>query len=288
MTPCGVQLLQNGYVMLLPQRYRVGIAISVLIVAACTILLYSLRYPTPGVIRKMTLEIIAPLDYAVNMPLKGLREVWKRYVFLIGLKEENKRLKDINARLSDEIIREREAYLESIRLRNLLKLQDDIPYPTVAARIVGRNPSSLFKMILINRGESDGLRPGLPVVAVPGVVGRILETSWNVSRVLLIIDESSNIDAVVQENRVQGVLQGASSTGCNLKYVSKTAEVKAGDVVISSGMGGVFPKGLPLGVVRYASKKEADLFQRVNVAPFVDPAGIEEVLVIISDGKGKK
>ncbi|MDO8785215.1 MAG: rod shape-determining protein MreC, partial [Syntrophales bacterium] len=100
-------------------------------------------------------------------------------------------------------------------------------------------------------------------------------------------DENSNIDALVQESRVQGMLQGAAAAGCNLKYVSKTASVKVGDIVISSGLGGIFPKGLPLGVVKAVSKKEADLFQRVNVAPFIDPAGIEEVLVIISD-KGEK
>ncbi len=128
----------------------------------------------------------------------------------------------------------------------------------------------------------------LPVVAAAGVVGRILETSWHVSRVLLMIDENSNIDALVQENRVPGILQGASAAGCNLKYVSKTADLKAGDIVISSGIGGIFPKGLPLGVVRYASKKEADVFQRVYVAPFVDPAGIEEVLVMVTDKTDRK
>ena len=91
----------------------------------------------------------------------------------------------------------------------------------------------------------------------------------------------------MQESRVQGILQGAATVGCIFKYVSKSEEVKAGDIVISSGMAGVFPKGLPLGVVISASKKEADLFQRVNVRPLVDPAGVEEVLVVMPD-KGAK
>jgi len=273
---------------LLPKKYRISIILSVLLIVAGAMLLYNLRNPSPGLLRKMALETISPLDLAINMPIKGLRDVWSRYILLIKVDEENRRLKETNARLSEEVIKNREAYLESIRLQKILKLHDEVPFPSVAARVVGRNPSSIFKMLLINRGEGDGLHPGLPVLAAPGVVGRILETSWNVSRVLLIIDESSNIDALVQGTRVQGILQGASAAGCNLKYVSKSVDVKAGDLVLSSGMGGVFPKGLPLGVVRFASKKDAELFQKVNVAPFVDPAGVEEVLVILTDrGEGK-
>jgi rod shape-determining protein MreC len=267
--------------MLLPKKYRLGVSISLIIISALFILLYNLRHPAPGFLRKMALEMVSPLETAINLPLQGLAEVWNRYIFLVGREESNKRLREQNSQLVEELIKYREGYQEGIRLQKILKLQDSLAYSTLAARVVGRNPSSIFKMILINRGESDGLRAGLPVMAVPGLVGRILETSWNVSRVLLIIDENSNIDALLQESRAQGILQGASSSGCNLKYVSKTIVVKVGEVVISSGLDGVFPKGLPLGVVRSVSKKEADLFQRINVAPFVNPVGIEEVLVII-------
>ena len=273
--------------MLIPKKYRNVYAISIIIIIGLFIFFYNLRDASPGILRKTSLEIVSSLEAVINMPLKWLRDVWVHYIFLIGLEADNRRLEEKNSRLTAELIKYREGYLEGIRLQEILKLQEGMPYYTLAAKVVGRNPSSVFKMILINRGEADGLRAGLPVVAVPGVVGRVLETSWNVSRVMLIQDESSNIDALVQESRVQGMLQGAASAGCNLKYVSKTASVKVGDIVISSGLGGIFPKGLPLGVVKAASKKEADLFQRVNVTPFIDPAGIEEVLVIISD-KGEK
>ena len=269
--------------MLLPKKYRIGIQITLIFVASFVILFYNFRNASPGFLRKMALEIVVSLDSVVNAPFEGLRSAWTRYIFLLGLQEENRRLKEKNARLNEESIRFREGYLESIRLKNIIKLSDNLSLPKITAKVVGRNPSSIFKMILINRGTAHGLRAGLPVIAVSGVVGRILETSWNASRVLLIIDENSNIDALLQENRVQGMLQGASSAGCNLKYVAKTAEVKAGDIVVSSGVDGIFPKGLPLGVVRSASKKDADLFQKVNVAPFVDPAVVEEVIVIMPD-----
>ena len=266
--------------MLLTKKHRLGAGIFI-IITALFILLYNLRHPAPGLIRKMALEMVSPLEMAINWPLQSLTDVWKRYILLVGREENNNRLRAENAQLLNELIKYREGYQEGIRLQKILKLRDSLPFSTLAARVVGRNPSSIFKIVLINRGERDGLRAGLPVMAVPGLVGRILETSWHVSRVLLIIDENSNIDVLLQESRAQGILQGASSSGCIVKYVSKTIDVKAGEVVISSGIGGVFPKGLPLGVVTSASKKEAELFQRINVAPFVNPADIEEVLVII-------
>lgn len=251
-------------------------------------LFFNLRHMSePGILRKMSLEMVSSLETVINAPLTGIKDAWKRYIFLVGLEAENRLLKEKNARAAAEIIKYREGYLEGIRLQKLLKLRETMPFSTLTARVVGRNPSPIFKMIIINRGEADGLRADLPVVATAGVVGRILEASWHVSRVLLLTDENSNVDAMVQESRVLGILQGAASAGCNLKYVSKTAAVKVGDTVISSGMGGIFPKGLPLGVVRAVSKKEADLFQKINVALFADPAGIEEVLVIMSD-KGEK
>ena len=285
--------------MLLLKKYRKVIVAFIFIAAALFMLFSNLRHMSePGILRKMSLEMASSLETVINAPFKGIKDAWRRYIFLVGLEGENRLLKEKNARAAAEIIKYKEGYLEGIRLQKLLKLQEALSFPTLAARVVGRNPSPIFKMIIINRGEADGLRAGLPVVATAGVVGRILEASWNVSRVLLLTDENSNIDAMVQESRVLGILQGAASAGCNLKYVSKTAAVKVGDTVISSGMGGIFPKGLPLGVVRSVSKKEADLFQKINVAPFVDPTGIEEVLVIMSDppvaggtaqaGKGEK
>jgi rod shape-determining protein MreC len=273
--------------MLLPKKYRIGLSISVVVITALFTLFYNLQHTSPGILRKTSLEIVSSLETVINLPLKGLRDVWVRYIFLVGLEEKNRLLEHKNAHLTEDLINYREGYLEGIRLQKILRLQGSAPFPMLAARVTGRSPSSIFKMILINRGETDGLHAGLPVVAISGVVGRILETSWNISRVLLIIDENSNIDALIQGSRAQGILQGAAAAGCNLKYVSKTAEVKAGDVVISSGLGGIFPKGLPLGIVKTASKKEADLFQKISVAPFADPAAIEEVLVIMPNG-GKK
>ena len=153
----------------------------------------------------------------------------------------------------------------------------------MVARVIDNDRTTLFKTLLINKGTADGLRVGLPVLADRGVVGRIIETSWHASRVLLMIDENSNIDALIQRSRAQGILQGAGSAGCNLKYISRVEDVQAGDVILSSGLAGVFPKGLLLGVVTGASRREGGLFQKIDVAPAVDFGRLEEVLALVVD-----
>jgi rod shape-determining protein MreC len=275
--------------MLIPRKYHSLIVAAVLLILSLAVISYSTaRLSETGFLRKTVLEAAAPVEDAVNISLKGLHDAWKRYLFLVGLEDENRRLRKQNAAISDQLNRYLEGHIEGMRLRKLLNLTVDLPNRTVAARVVDRSRTSLFKMILINKGTADGLRVGLPVLSEQGVVGRIIETAWHASQVLLLIDENSNIDALIQRSRAQGILQGAGAAGCNLKYISRVEEVQVGDVVLSSGLAGVFPKGLLIGVVTGASRKGEGLFQKIDVAPAVDFGKVEEVLALISDaGAGK-
>ena len=182
--------------------------------------------------------------------------------------------------MAEQLNRYREGYQEGLRLQKLLGLTEAFQHRAVAARVIDRDRASLFKTLLINKGTADGLRVGLPVLSDQGVVGRIIETSWHASRVLLLIDENSNIDALIQRSRTQGILQGAGPAGCNLKYISRADEVQNGDVVVTSGLAGVFPKGLLLGVVTAASRRDGGFFQKIDLAPAVDFRKLEEVLAL--------
>lgn len=190
--------------------------------------------------------------------------------------------------MTQEMAQYKEGFLEGIRLQKLLTLKEKVNYPTVIARVIGRDQTSVIKTILIDKGTSHGLKVDLPVIADRGVVGRIIEASFHVSKILLLIDENSNIDALIQENRVQGILQGAASRGCSLKYISKTETVSPGNVIISSGLAGIFPKGLLIGAVTNVDKTDSGLFQKIDVAPYVDFARLEEVIIIKSDMADKK
>jgi len=275
--------------MLIPRKYQSIMVAAILLIVSLTILSYSaVRLSETGFLRKIVLETAAPIEDAINISLKSLLDAWKRYLFLVGLEEENRQLRREKALLSEQLNRYREGYLEAIRLQKLLALKSGFPYRTVAARVIDSNRTSLFKTLLINKGTADGLRVGLAVLSDQGAVGRIIETSWHASRVLLMIDENSNIDALIQRSRAQGILQGAGAAGGNLKYISRTEEVLPGDVVLSSGLAGVFPKGMLLGVVTGVSRKEGGLFQKIDVAPAVDFGKLDEVMAVITEtGTGK-
>jgi rod shape-determining protein MreC len=268
--------------MLVPKKYHPLLVAAVLLVFALAVLSYSAaRLSETGVLRKLVLEAATPVEDILNTSLKGLHNAWKRYLFLVGLEEENRRLQKRNAELAEQMNRYREGYSESVRLQRLLKLTPSLPGRTVAARVVDRSRTSLFKTILIDKGTSDGLKVGLPVLTADGVVGRIIETAWHSSQVLLLTDENSNIDALIQRSRAQGIVQGAGTAGCSLKYIARVEEVQPGDVVLTAGLAGVFPKGLLIGTVVSASRKGEGLFQKIDVTPAVDFARIEEVLALI-------
>ncbi len=175
-----------------------------------------------------------------------------------------------------------EGHHEAQRLRSLLALQDDYDFNFVAARVIGREQIGLSSTILINKGSADGLKVGMPVMAALGLVGRVIDASWHSAKVLPLIDENSNIDAIVQRNRTQGMIRGAGSRGCVLKYISKIQDVQEGDIIISSGIGGVFPKGMMIGQVNHVDRLDAGLFLRINVTPSIDFSKLEEVLVATS------
>ncbi len=275
--------------MLIPRKYLSLAAVAVLLLLSLAVLSYSVvRRSETGFLRKMVLEAAAPVEDAVNISLGAVDDAWKRYIFLVGIGDENRRLRRENTALSEQLNRYREGYLEGIRLQKLLDLQDGLSKRVVTARVVDHSRASLFKTILINKGTAHGLRVGFPVLSEQGVVGRIIETAWNASQVLLLIDGNSNIDGLIQRSRAQGVLQGAGSAGCSLKYISRAEEVLPGDVVLSSGLAGVFPKGLLLGVVTGAFRTGEGLFQKIDVAPAVEIGKLEEVLALIPDpGTGK-
>ncbi len=275
--------------MLFPKKYQPIIIACLLVIISIVMVSYSVKQPTSiGFFRKLVLETAAPLANIISSSFRGLNEAWQRYIFLVGMEDENRRLKKENASLTQDIAYYREGYLEGIRLQKLLALKEKINYPTTVARVISRDQTSIIKTILIDKGTSHGMKVDLPVIADQGVVGRIVEASPNVSKILLLIDVNSNIDSMVQESRIQGILQGASSRGCSLKYIAKTETVNPGNIVISSGLSGVFPKGLLIGAVTNVDKTDSGLFQKIEVAPFVDFARIEEVMIIKSDTVEKK
>ena len=263
------------------KNYRIVIFVVSLFVAALIMISYHVKYDSgTGYVKKLVLQAAAPVQMALSAAIRNIGDSWARYVYLVGLQDENaalqRRIHDINA----ELILYKEGYLEAQRLRRHLALQDEYDHQMIAARVIGREQAAISKTILINKGSLHGLKIGMPVLTPPGLIGRLTDVSWHSSRVLLLTDERSNVDVLLQRTRVQGILRGAGPRGCTIKYVSKMQDVKEGDMVISSGMSNVFPKGLLIGVVHSVDRGEVGLFINIRVTPFVDLSKLEEVLVL--------
>ncbi|HPK22648.1 MAG TPA: rod shape-determining protein MreC [Smithella sp.] len=265
------------------KKYKVIIIIAVLMVLVLVVISYHLKFgDDKSFLRKVALEISSPVYKIINGSIQGIKDAWLHYFLLVGVQEENKKLKKKMDELQAVIVSYQEGYLEAQRLKKLLAIPDYHRYPFIAARVIGREQATLSRTVLINKGASDGLKNGMPVIAYPGLIGRLTDVSRNVSRVLLFIDENSNVDAIVQRDRIQGIISGAGPRGMILKYIPKTQDVRKGDIIVSSGMGGVFPKGWLIGQVINVDRQNDGLFLKIDVAPFTDFSKLEELLILSS------
>ena len=254
----------------------------------CSLGLLSANARSPGRIDPLGhvfLELMAPfqrLTAGIGGMTRGLLD---RYVLLVGTQAENERLKTHIRDLERRSTHQSEMELMNRRLKRLLALERELPTKAVAASVTARDGSVWFQSLTLNKGELDGIKVGMPVIAPEGVVGLISSTSMHASRVLLLTDPNSGIDVLVQRTRVRGILSGLLEQGTTLKYVKRSDDVRVGDRVVASGLDGVFPKGLPVGRVTSVSRKDRGLFLYAEVAPAADASRLEEVLIAMPSGE---
>jgi rod shape-determining protein MreC len=229
----------------------------------------------------LVVGITSPVQKVVRGIFGGIGNVWRGYFYLVGAQKENEELKRELQELKLQVNRYREADLANQRLRALLNFKKSIATPLLPAELVAFDPSGWFQTILIDKGRSDGVAQDMAVVSAEGLMGRVIGVSSHHAKVLLILDANSAVDSLIQRSRVRGVLVGLGGDLCLLKYVQRNEDVQVGDQVISSGMGGVFPKGLLLGTVQEVVRGSSGLFQRVEVEPAANFNRLEEVMVVI-------
>ena len=258
------------------------ITLTILIVfVLLTVSYHTGRQGEPSFSDKALLELVASLQNGVVLSARAVEDFWQGYFYLVNLRDENESLYRALNRLRSQVNRLREADQANGRLKELLNFKSQYNREMLGADVVAWDPNAWFKTIVINRGSSDGVRMGLPVVSDLGVVGRVVTASTDFAKVLLLIDYNSSIDAMIQRNRTRGILAGRSERTCRLKYVLKSDDIEVGDMVITSGMGGVFPKGIPLGRVTRVRMIGHDIFQEVEVTPTVNFTRLEEVMVVL-------
>jgi rod shape-determining protein MreC len=230
---------------------------------------------------KFGLEVIGPFQTAISKVSNYVGGFWGKYSELLDVREENEQLRQELLQYKTANIEYREAVATNVRLQKLLELKESLPPPTLTAEIVGKDPSLWFRTFTINRGSSDGVQKGMPVVTVEGVVGQVLTSSPNYSKVLLATDPNSAIEVITQKTRVQGIVKGLGRDAFGLHYVLKSGEVVKGDYVLTSGLGGVFPKGLMVGTVSEVMKSRRGMFQTIEIEPAVDFSQLEYLIIIM-------
>ncbi len=264
------------------------IIVACLIIFAGVIGIVTVRWRAAGIMQPavtMFKDASCKLEQVMSAPFSRLAAVWDSYVDLRSVREENKILKVQVARLREEIAGYREAVIENRRLRQLLKIKKHLPDKSLLAHIVGCDLAQWKAVVTIDMGRKDGIMPDMPVLSTGGVIGRVIETGMSFSRVMLINDYQSRIAAIVQRNRARGILAGQGRSGCSLEYIEKGVDVEPGDIIITSGMDAMFPKGLLLGkVISVKTTNQSKLFQEIRVKPFSDVNTVEEVLVLLSTG----
>lgn len=233
---------------------------------------------------RIVVEVAAPFQKFFTSTISRVRDMWRGYFSLVETNQENTRLRRRIDLLEIENSRYQEVLLANERLQQLLNFQQSTDEPLLPARVIGWDSSGLFKSITIDKGKSDGLTVNMPVVNAEGVVGRVVSVSPRYSQVLLITDQNSVVDGLVQRSRGRGMLRGRGASECYFDYVIETCDIETGDIIVTSGMGGVFPKGLSLGKVSKIRESHNRLFKDVRVAPAVDFSRVEEVLVVFRSG----
>lgn len=226
--------------------------------------------------------VTSPVRYlgvTVALPFQGLGNIVTNLTSdqetLSELRAENEALRARNVELE-------ESALTTERLQGLLDLQDVYNLQSTAARIISGASDSWSSTVTLDKGSSAGLAVGMPVTSSAGIIGQIVECGPATSTVLLLTDESSSVSAMVQSNRAQGMVEGSVGGGLSLTLVPSDATVAVGDVVVTSGLGGVFPKGLPLGEVTSVESVPGAAYLTITVEPFAHAESNEEVLVITS------
>lgn len=238
------------------------------------------RFGTP---HQLTLDFIGPVQSVMTRMVAGIVTIKDDYIALWNVRADNKRLQGLVDKYLKELGEYREGYSTNLHLEELLAFKDKLSFQPLAARVVGKEPAYWYQTIVVDRGRKDDVLEGMIVLSPVGVVGQVIHAAEHYSKVLLANAPSSAIDAMIQKNRTRGILKGAGERGFVLEYVLKNADVEEGDYIVTAGIGGVFPAGIPLGRVSKIYQKKRGMFQEIEVQPNVDFQKLEFVFIDPTD-----
>lgn len=226
-------------------------------------------------------EAIGPIQSGTVSVKQAISGFVDNYIAIVNTNKENTNLKKKIDDLENTIFNLQELKLENQRLKDLLSYGQEIEREKVLAQVVGYDTSTEFSMIRINKGEKDGITLKSAVVTSQGLVGYVYRIANNYSDIITILDQNNRVDSIVERTRTHGISQGFSNFSCTMKYVNRNEPVVKGDLVISAGLGEIYPKGIKVGTIVKVEKETHGITQHIEIEPSVNFNKLEEVIVLI-------
>ncbi len=268
------------------RRFRDAALVAALIAVPFFFLKANLTDPSSTTwLDELVLKASAPVQWVATVSAEGVSTIIEEYVWLVNVSQDNRRLRDENARMEQQLRELSFEAAENQRLRELLGLREQLDGDTISAQVIGREVSPFFRVtrIRLDRGERDFIEEGMPVVSAQGLVGQIRRTFGRHSDVLLTVDRTSAVDVVVQRTGARGMLRGTGEDDRYLgriQYLQRDDEIAVGDEVYTSGLGQRFPEAILVGTVLRVTRQDFGLYQEAEIAPAVDFSSLEDVLVL--------
>ena len=232
----------------------------------------------------IVLDAAVPVQKMIAVPFDLARGAWNEYLAVLDVRDENSGLRSRLATVEEENLQLREALVASGRLERIAEMRDDFDVPMLPAELVGSDVSPWFRSVLLDRGRSDGVRSGMPVISEQGLVGLVTATSRGAAKTMLLLDRQTAIDGTVQRSRARGIVRGSGDERLEFEFVARGGDVQVGDLVITSGLGGVYPKGLLIGRVSAVSEPGSKLLSTASLEPAVDFGRLEQAFVMLRRG----
>jgi rod shape-determining protein MreC len=269
-------------------RLKLIINILFLMLALLSFLRTSKSFKEASAFESLLIEFLAPLQRGVTSVQSNFSSFFKHYLINLNASKYNDKLVKKVSLLESKIFQFRELESENNRLKNLLQFGKEVSHKTVLAQIVARDSNSDFKVLRINRGSTDGIRLQSTVVTSKGLVGYVFRLTDHFADVLTVQDFSNKVDGMIRRIRAHGILEGSGKGRVSMKYVTKTEPVILNDLVITSGLGNIYPKGIRIGRVTKIEREDYGLTQNIEISPTVNFNQLEEVLVIVAENNLRK
>jgi len=264
-------------------RYRRALILSSTLLLSFVLMTLQVRSQSAlaDLTKQILLTSISPFLRIAAVSKAATVSLWNEYIDLRRVRRDNQSLKEEVRQLRAQVGELRETSLENYRLSHLLEMRNRVRTEAVAAKVIGKDATNWFRTILIDKGANEGIQRHMAVVTPEGLAGRVVDVTALAARVQLITDPESAVGVLIQRSRVAGVAAGSHGGIVQIKYLPLMADAIVGDRVITSGMGGIFPKGIPLGrILRSSRPTNGALFQETEVQPLVEFSRLEEVMVL--------